>query len=153
MRRQVLSILLLPLVLGTLVLANGMARPAEQGNKDADESKLIGTWKLVSAKYGNREIDVSKLGTTVKHITPTSFVWVGYDSETKVVSRMAGGTYTLKGDQYEETPQYGLGGDFEIIRDKPQSFSFQVDGAKWRHSGALSNGLKIEEVWERCKKE
>jgi hypothetical protein len=63
---------LLPFVFGSLVLTNGMARPAEQGNKDADESKLIGTWKLVSAKYGNREIDVSKLGTTLKHITPTS---------------------------------------------------------------------------------
>ena len=153
MRRQFLSIVLLPFVLGSLVLANGMARPAEQGNKDADESKLIGTWKLVSAKYGNREIDVSKLGTTLKHITPTSFVWVGYDAETKVVSRTAGGTYTLKGDQYEEIPQYGLSSDFDLIRDKPQSFKFKIEGDKWHHNGALSSGLKIEEVWERCKKE
>jgi hypothetical protein len=96
---------------------------------------------------------LSSLGVTVKHITPTSFVWLSYDPETKVVSRSAGGTYTLKGDQYEETPQFGFGSDFSVVRDKPQTSSFKIDGDKWHHTGALSNGLKIDEVWEKCKKE
>jgi hypothetical protein len=79
MRRQFLSMVLLPFVLGTLALASGMARPAEQRNKDADESKLIGTWKLVSAKYGNSEIDVSKLGTTVKRRRSPVQLWQNCD--------------------------------------------------------------------------
>jgi hypothetical protein len=152
MKRRVVSILLLPLVLGTLGLAYGMLRAAEQGNKESNEDRVVGTWKLVSARYGDNEIEAAKLGTTLKHITPTGFVWLSYNPETKVVSRTAGGTYTIKGDQYEETPQYGFGGDFNIIRDKPQSFSLKIEGDKWHHSGTLSNGLKIEEVWQRCKK-
>ena len=70
--------------------------------------------------------------------------------ETKVVSRTAGGTYTLKGE-IVETPRYGFGGDFDVIRDKPQAFTLEIEGDKWHRSGALSNGLKIEEVWERVK--
>jgi hypothetical protein len=72
--------------------------------------------------------------------------------ETKVVSRTAGGAYTLKGDRYEETPQYGFGEDFNAIRDIPQPFTLRIEGDRWHLSGTLSNGLKIEEVWERSKK-
>lgn len=152
MRRQSTSLLLLTLVLGTLGLAYEMLRAAEPAKTDATEDRMIGTWKLVSARYGDEEIEGTKLGITLKHITPSGFVWLSYDPETKVVSRTAGGSYSVKGDQYEETPQYGFGGDFEIIRDKPQSFSVKIEGDQWHHDGTLSNGLKIEEVWERCKK-
>ncbi len=152
MRKQVHSIFLLSLALGTVSLAYGMLRAEEACNKDENEQRVIGTWKLASAKYGDQEVKPENLGTTLKHVTPTSFVWLSYNDETKVVSRTAGGTYTLKGDQYEETPQYGFGGDFDTIRDKPQSFSLKIEGDKWHHSGMLSNGLKIEEVWERSKR-
>jgi hypothetical protein len=152
MRKPVFSILLLPLVVGTLGLTYLTLQAADHIDKDEAGQSVIGTWKLVSAKYGGEEFDPAKQGTTLKHITPTSFVWLSYDAETKIVSRTAGGTYTLKGDQYEETPQYGFGSDFDIIRDKPQSFSLKIEGDKWHHSGTLSNGLKIEEVWERIKK-
>jgi hypothetical protein len=153
MKRQVLAILLLPPVLGTLGLAHGMLRAAEQGDNEAVERKVIGTWKLVSATYGGEKVDLEELGITLKHITPTSFVWLSYDPDTKLVSRTSGGTYTFKGDQFEETPQYGFGEDFDIIRAKPHSFTIKIDGDKWHHNGTLSNDLKIEEVWERCKKQ
>jgi hypothetical protein len=153
MRKRVFFIILPPLALLTLGLAYGALRAAEQGGKDATEDRVIGTWKLVSAKYGGEESDVAKQATTLKHVTQTGFVWLSYDPETKVVSRTAGGTYTLKGDRYEETPQYGFGDDFNIIRDKPQPFTLKIEGDRWHHSGTLSNGLKIEEVWERSKKQ
>jgi len=152
MRKQVLSTLLPLLVLGILGPACGTLQGADQDKKDALEQQVIGTWKMVSAKFGDRQIDMATFGVTLKHITPTSFVWVSYDSQTKVVSRAAGGAYTLKGDQYEELPQYGFGPDFEVIRDRTQSFRVKIEGDKLYQSGALSNGLKIEEVWERCKK-
>lgn len=151
MRKQVFSTLLLVLAFGIIGLAYGTLRATEQGDKEAAEHRLMGTWKLVSGKLGDQELDMAKLGPTLKHVTPTGFVWLSYDTETKVVSRMAGGTYTLKDDKYEELPRYGLGGDFEGIRDKPQSFSLKIEGDRWFHSGTLSNGLKIEEVWQRCK--
>jgi hypothetical protein len=92
MRRRVLAILVVPLVLGPLGLAYGMLRASEQGNKEADERTVIGTWKLSSVKYGGREIELDKLGNTLKHITQTSFVWLSYAPDTGVVSRMGGGT-------------------------------------------------------------
>ncbi len=149
MRKQVLSTLLPLMIFGP---ACGTLQGAYQDKKDAFEQQVIGTWKMVSARFGDREIDMATFGVTLKHITPTGFVWVSYDSQTKVVSRAAGGAYTLKGDQYEELPQYGFGPDFEVIRDKPQSFRVRIEGSKLYQSGSLSNGLKIEEVWERYKK-
>jgi hypothetical protein len=53
---------------------------------------------------------------------------------------------------YEETPEYGLSADFEVIRGKPQSFRCKVDGSRWHHEGELSNGLTIDEVWERVER-
>ena len=65
------------------------------------------------------------------------------------MTRAAAGAYTLTGEVYEETPEYGLSEDFEVIRGKPQSFRCKVDGSRWHHDGELSNGLTIDEVWER----
>ena len=41
---------------------------------------------------------------------------------------------------------------FDIIKDKAQTFKWKVEGNKWHHNGKLSNGLTIEEVWERVEK-
>ncbi len=71
----------------------------QDGGKKAAEQTVIGTWKLVSARYGDQALDLTLLGTTLKHVTPTGFVWLSYDATTSVVSRTAEGTYTLKGDK------------------------------------------------------
>jgi hypothetical protein len=153
MRARIRSIVFLPLVLGILGTGYGMLLAADDGNKDDTAQKLIGTWKLLTAKYGDDVVDVERLGVTLKHITPTSFMLLSYDPQTKVISRTSGGSYTLQGDRYEETPRYGLGEDSALTRDKVQSFTVKIDGDKWHHVGTLSNGVKIDEVWERCKKE
>lgn len=114
------------------------------------ENKLVGTWKLVSARYDGQEFKYQ--GTTkIKHITPTQFMWATYDKDGNV-SQAAGGGYTLKGETYEETPEYGLSSDFDIIKGKPQSFKWKVEGNQWHHDGTLSNGLTVEEVWVRVEK-
>jgi hypothetical protein len=114
-------------------------------------NKLVGTWKLVSAKYGGNEFKLPEGSTHIKHITPTQFMWATYDQEGKV-TRAAGGGYTLKDDEYVETPEYGLSEDFDIIKGKAQSFKCKVEGNKWHHDGKLSNDLTIEEVWERVER-
>jgi hypothetical protein len=40
-----------------------------------------------------------------------------------------------------------------MTRGKVQSFTLKIEGDKWHHVGTLSNGVKIDEVWERCKRE
>src|SRR5262249_688212 len=138
-----------------LVAAAGRG-PAEAPKDDAKpdakaENKLVGTWKLVSAKYDGKEFKFAEGDTMLKHVTPTQFMWATYDKDGKV-TRAAGGSYTLKGDSYEETPEYGIGADFDLIKGKAQTFKWKVEGNKWYHDGKLSNGLTIEEVGERKEK-
>ena len=98
-------------VLRCLMVALVLAAPAAR----ADEPKggkaahpLVGTWKLVSAKYNGREPKFPEGTTTLKHVTGSQFMWVSYDKDGKVF-RTAGGTYAVKGEGYEETLEYGLG--------------------------------------------
>lgn len=109
---------------------------------------LVGTWKLVSAKYGGEDRTLPNEMTTLKHVTPSQFMWASYGDD-GVVTRAAGGTYTVDGDSYAETPSYGFSDDFDAIKGSAQKFKWKVEGDKWHHSGALSNGLTIEEVWQR----
>jgi len=140
--------------LAMIVALTVAATTAQSGEAKADaksENKLVGTWKMVSAKYGGEEFKFEEGHTTVKHVTPTQFMWATYDKDGKV-TRTAGGSYTLKGDAYEEIPKYGFSSDFDVIKGKSQTFKWKVEGNKWYHNGKLSNGLTIEEVWERVEK-
>jgi hypothetical protein len=148
MGRSVFSV---SLIVGMLVLAYGARGVEDPVKGNGGAGKHIGTWRLVSAKYNGVESDLPRSGVTLKHITPGNFVWLTYDSETKKITRAAGGTYTLTGDKYEEQPQYGLSGDFDTVRDNRHAFTMKIDGDTWHHDGALAGGLKIEEVWERVK--
>src|SRR5512138_343792 len=127
------------------------AWPAEPKGDVKSDNSLVGTWKMVSAKYGGQESKLPEGVTTVKHVTPTQFMWASYDKDGQV-TRAAGGVYTLKGEVYEETPEYGISSDFDLIKGKAQTFKWKVEGNKWYHSGKLSNGLTIEEVWERVER-
>ena len=125
---------------------------AEEPKSDAKAAnKLVGTWKLISAKYGEMEQKFPEGVTMVKHVTPTQFMWATYDKD-GTVTRAAGGAYTLDGDNYVETPEYGISDDFQLIKGKAQTFKCKVEANKWHHDGKLSNGLTIEEVWERMEK-
>jgi hypothetical protein len=150
--RQVTIMVLFALV---AAVAFTTAPTAADESKKADakpENKLIGTWKQVSAKYGGRDFKPPEGRTTLKHVTPTQFMWLSYDKDGNV-TRAAGGRYTMKGVVYEETPEYGISGDFELIKGRAQTFKWKVEGNKWYHTGELSNGLTIQEVWERVEKQ
>jgi hypothetical protein len=138
-----------------LSLAPGQSRaqeakgaPAVKAQPKQQPHPLVGTWKLVSAKYGGNASDLPTRLTMVKHVTPTQFMWARYDKDGKV-SAAAGGSYKIDGDKYAETPEYGLSADFDEIKGKTHAFTWKVEGAKWYSNGALASGLTIEEVWER----
>jgi hypothetical protein len=143
-------IVFLAVAVSFAVAARQAVTEEPKGDAKAD-NKLIGTWKLVSAKYGGQEAKFPEGNTMLKHVTPTQFIWVTYDKDGKV-TLAAGGRYTLKGEDYEETPEYGVGDVFEAIKDKTHSFKWKIEKNKWYHSGKLSSGLTIEEVWERMEK-
>ena len=136
------------LVLTVTAVSNRADEPKAEAKSG---HSLVGTWKLLTAKYGGEQTELPAGATTLKHVTPTQFMWATYDKD-GAVTRSAGGGYTLKADVYEETPQYGIGDDFDVIKGKVQTFKWKVEGNKWYHNGKLSNGLTIEEVWERVEK-
>ena len=139
----------------SLAVIFAIATPREGGDEPRQESplqdKLIGSWRMVSAKYGGQEYRFPAGTTSIKHITQTQFMWASYGEDGEV-TRAAGGTYTLKGGAYEELPRYGIGQDFETIKGKVQSFKCKIEGNKWHHDGKLDSGLTIEEVWERVER-
>ena len=87
---------------------------------------------------------------SLKFITPTHFIWVWVDPKTKKISNSMGGTYKLEGDSYVETPEFAFEG-METYVGKPQKFTAKVEGDKWTHSGVLSEGQKLEEIWRKVK--
>jgi hypothetical protein len=78
-------------------------------------------------------------------------MWLSYDKDGKM-TRAAGGSYTLKGDDFTDTPEYGMSGDFSVVKNRTHVFKCKVEGNKWYHTGKLASGLEIEEVWERVEK-
>ena len=104
-------------VLVALAAAAAAAR-ADDPKPDAKaDNKLVGTWTLVSAKYGGQEFKFPEGSTHIKHVTPAQFMWATYDKD-GTVSRAAGGAYTLDGEKYVETPEYGVSDDFQLIKGK-----------------------------------
>jgi hypothetical protein len=150
--RPITTKVLLALV-GSIALAPAYATAdAPQKPEAQPADKLVGTWKRVSAKYDGKDAPLPAGFTQLKHVTPTQFMWVVYGEDGKVVAGL-GGTYTSKGDEYVETPEYGVEeATLGQLKGKPQVFRWKVAGNKWHHTGKLSSGVSIEEVWERVEK-
>jgi hypothetical protein len=111
----------------------------------------LGTWKLASYKYstsGNFN-PVPKGEQHIKLITETHFMWAETDTATGKVMGMAGGTYTLKGNTYTESIDFGIGMDSYLGRN--QTFTLLVEGDLLFLTGVLSDGYHVEEVWKRVK--
>lgn len=113
---------------------------------------LVGTWELVSEKWNDaREFTAPPAERkSLKFITPTHFIWVWVDPKTKKISNSMGGTYKLEGDSYVETVEFAFGG-MEAYVGKQQKFTAKLEGDKWTHSGVLSGGQKLEEIWRKVK--
>jgi len=131
------------------LVGSGLSESASAQGVTANS--LVGTWKLVSAKYGGEDSTLTRQFTTIKHFTPTHFMWVSYGEDGNI-TRTAGGTYSYDGKTLEDTPMYGIGSDFNVVSKKLQTYECRVVGKKLYQKGALSNGRSLEEVWELVEK-
>jgi hypothetical protein len=61
-----------------------------------------------------------------------------------------GGTYKHEGDPYIETPEFAFEGMAAYV-GKAQKFTAKLDGDTWIHSGTLSEGESLQEIWKRVK--
>jgi hypothetical protein len=124
----------------------------QEAAKQKNESKLHGTWTLVSMKYGEAKKFTGLHPTfrMVKHITGTHYCWVQSEKATGKVSRMTGGQCAITETKYIESVKYFMGKDTEWLLNKRVEHSWKVDGNKL-HSSFSINGSKYEEIWERAK--
>ncbi len=124
-------------------------KPSPSGTKT---SPLVGTWELVSEKWGDAKEFTSPPADrkSIKFITATHFIWVWVDPKTRKITNSMGGTYQHDGDSYTETVEFAAEGMGAYV-GKAQKFTAKLDGDKWIHSGVLSQGQRLEEIWKRVK--
>jgi hypothetical protein len=139
------------LILGTAATLALTAALTGAEKQAKDVGSHLGTWRLVSAKYGDAKefSDVSNQGPHIKMLTADRFIWVIYDSKTKLISLSMGGSYRLQGASYTETVEFFHPEGMKIYLGKEQLFTIRVEGDKLFQSGKLSDGQKIEEIWQR----
>jgi len=118
-------------------------------NAQQQPSNILGTWKLVSYKYGESDIQfATNRVQKIKLITPTYFTWIHYINEDKMVSEVAGGTYTFSGGDYVEKIGFG-GSTMKSYIDKEQAFKIKIEEGKMYVFGVMTDNQRIEEIWEK----
>jgi len=117
-----------------------------------DNISLLGTWELVKSRDANAAdyTDVPKQHRQLALYTPTYFTVVGYDTASKKSDRALGGRYTVSGEDYAEIIE------FPAIRGKAATgntnlFKVRLEGDRFTKIGTLSNGQKLNEVWQKVK--
>jgi hypothetical protein len=110
---------------------------------------LVGTWKLKSYTYNNQEKKfVGDSIVKVKFITPSHFIWVYYESSTKIAGNSAGGSYTYDGVNYIENVDFAGKGMAYIIGMK-STFKVKIENNLMVITGSFGNNYPIEEEWEK----
>ena len=103
---------------------------------------LIGAWTLASTPDGQDLSSQRRLKFFGrKHWTVTQ------SDEDGAIQYHHGGTYTLDGDEYVETIEYGMGQTAQLVGQK-FTFKIKVEGDKYTQTGV---GNPYNEVWKRGK--
>ncbi len=106
-------------------------------------SRIEGTWEHTFADAPEER--------QVKIINHTHFVWVTYNRNDGKPLRVGGGTYTVAGNTYKETFEFGGPGLAAELVGKEQTFTAEIEEGKWTLAGTLSNGFEVSEVWRKVK--
>jgi hypothetical protein len=141
------------LCLVLIVLGSGrMGGLQGQTSAASNNEGVLGAWELVSYKYGEAttatDLTTAKKSREIKLITKGHFVWVVYDLKKKIPSSSGGGTYSLSENDYRERLEFGATRAAGLI-GKEQSLRLIIEGGRMIESGTLSDGTRIEEVWQR----
>jgi hypothetical protein len=144
-------------LIAALLLITGVIfiTACQKGTSGASKSKsaknpIVGTWLLESYKYGSAESSFTQVTAKeprIKLITEKKFLWVTYDTTTKKILKSAGGAYSLDGDNYVESIDFGYNMDSYLKLNS--KFKIRVDGKMLYLTGELGDGYKIEEIWQK----
>jgi hypothetical protein len=119
----------------------------EAGQKPNTEPRgrnLLGTWE------GTVAGPAPKAARIVKHVTPTNWTWVIFDGENKMVLAAMGGTWSLKGNQYEETVDFATN-NIQGAGGRSFAYSFKVDEGRWFLNPGPEFDAQSAESWKLVK--
>lgn len=140
---SVLVLIMVFIITGLFIINN------ESNAQQRKLSQIMGTWKMISHKYGDGELIVASDDVqSIKLITESHFVWVVFAVKDNLVTSSGGGTYTFDGENYIEHVKFGGEGMSDFF-DTKSDFKFSFDKGEMKISGKLSNGLHIEQTWNR----
>lgn len=119
----------------------------EQNSKEQSETILDGTWKMVYAETKeNDSIQVKDLSNTsfIKILNKSHFAFFNQNETNSKAFYGGAGTYTLKGNNYNETLSYT---SVDAIRHHSFPFTIEIKGDTLIQSGmeeVKSTGIKRE---------
>ena len=151
MKKPVVIFTLASLFLATAIAIVAFISPNSGPGPEAADS-IVGTWQLDSYKYGVTPSSFTRITADrphIKLITENRFLWVTYDAATKKILESAGGIYILDGENYLESIDYGYNMDSYV--GTKSTFKIKVEDGMFYMSGVLSDGYKIEEIWQKVK--
>lgn len=139
--------------------------PQPQEEPVAMES-LEGSWRMISYRDQTDTAWKSHPDTRIyeKHISPTHFCWISYETDQDTLLGSGGGTYIYDKESgtYTEDIKFFLPAGSQLLG---QSIPFKVhfEDGKWYHTGfskvfefdpetgenVVTDSTKIEEIWER----
>ena len=125
-----------------VALTLGASSCAGSRQRAAAPPDIQGTWELAWPEIGPQLREL-------KHITPTHFTWVTYDTDARTAVTCGGGRYFLVGDSYSEHIEFALGPVSSLVGTL-QVFRVTVSGDTLTQTGELTNGRMIRERWVRA---
>lgn len=150
MKKVHVLIILIAVMAITLMTVGATSNQKEKSQSETNP--ILGTWQLSLYKYGSGTSVFQEANPNeghIKLITDTYFTWVAFNKATQIIYSSAGGTYTLNGDNYTESIEFGLGMDNYL--QKKATYTFKIEGDNLFITGNLAENLMIEEVWKRIK--
>jgi hypothetical protein len=130
----------------SIAMVKGLRAQESTPKPEAEPSKLasdlIGTWTLVGTPDSEEETPSKRL----KFFTGKHWLVTEADDAGKVLLHH-GGTYTLDGDEYEETIEYALEDSIGAVGMKFK-FKIKVEGDKYTQIGVEN---PYNEVWRRAR--
>jgi hypothetical protein len=112
--------------------------------------ELQGTW-IISGNYADGAVRKRSNPfyprRTMKIIVGDYFQWVSYNVVTKKFFDAGGGKQSHGNGQYSEQIAYFTKTAASV--GKQLSYSYQLDGDDWRHTGQKSTGGLLDECWTR----
>ncbi|MEZ0484043.1 membrane or secreted protein [Fibrella aquatica] len=120
-------------------------------DEPTSSTPMAGLWRITGRvnETGQRTTMQAGPRKTIKLLTRSRFQWAAINPQTKQFMGTGGGTYLKEGDQYTETIDFFSRDNSRVGRSL--TFTVNLTGDDWQHTGKSSTGGVVNEVWSREK--